>query len=206
MILAVNATRMELQNLKKRLKTAVRGHKLLKDKMDELMRNFLQLIHETRSIRENVEEELADAYKSFIVARAVMPPEVLEEAIMSPGRLIHLTYKTVPIMNLREPEFSLESEGDVHCYGFNFTTSDLDFAIETFAKVLEDLIKLAEMENKVKDLAYEIETTRRRVNALEYVLIPNLEETIKYISMKLSEMERSNLSRLMRLKEIVRGH
>ena len=206
MILAVNATRMELQNLKKRVKTAKRGHKLLKDKMDELMRNFLQLIHETRSIRENVEEELASAYKSFIVARAVMSPDTLEEAIMSPSRLIKLKYKTVPIMNLREPEFELEAEGDAHCYGFNFTSADLDFAIETFGKVLEDLIKLAELENKVKDLAYEIETTRRRVNALEYVLIPNLEETIKYISMKLSEMERSNLSRLMRLKEIVRGH
>ncbi len=206
MILAVNATRMELQNLKKRVKTAKRGHKLLKDKMDELMRNFLQLIHETRSIRENVEKELAGAYKSFIVARAVMSSDTLEEAIMSPSRLIKLKYKTVPIMNLREPEFELEAEGDVHCYGFNFTSADLDFAIETFGKVLEDLIKLAELENKVKDLAYEIETTRRRVNALEYVLIPNLEETIKYISMKLSEMERSNLSRLMRLKEIVRGH
>lgn len=205
MLLEVNATRMELLRLKKRLALAKRGHKLLKDKEDELMRHFLDLVNKNRDLREKLETQLIVAFKNFLMARAVMDRESMEEAIMFPKQKIDLSVSTTSIMNLRVPRFELKSEGTVHSYGFVNTSAELDSALQIYSDLLPEMVKLAETESAVQLLADEIEKTRRRVNALEYVLIPNLEETIKYITMRLNEMERSNITRLMKIKEMVRG-
>ena len=205
MLLKVNATRMELLRLKKRLVLARRGHKLLKDKEDELMRQFLDLVNKNRALRERLETQLIAAFKKFLMARAVMDKESMEEAIMFPKQKLELSVSTASIMNLRVPRFELKSEGTVHSYGFVNTSAELDSALQVYSDLLPEMVKLAEAESSVQLLADEIEKTRRRVNALEYVLIPNLEETIRYITMRLNEMERSNLTRLMKIKEIVQG-
>ena len=205
MLLEVNATRMELLRLKKRLVLARRGHKLLKDKEDELMRQFLDLVNKNRDLREKLEAQLIAASQNFLMARAVMDRESMEEAIMFPKQKLELSVSTASIMNLRVPRFELKSEGTVHSYGFVNTSAELDSALQLYSDLLPEMVKLAETEIAVQLLADEIEKTRRRVNALEYVLIPNLEETIRYITMRLSEMERSNLTRLMKIKEMVRG-
>jgi V/A-type H+-transporting ATPase subunit D len=205
MLLEVNATRMELLRLKKRLSLAKRGHKLLKDKEDELMRHFLDLVNKNRDLREKLETQLIVAFKNFLMARAVMDRESMEEAIMFPKQKVDLSISTTSIMNLRVPRFELKSEGTVHSYGFVNTSAELDSALQIYSDLLPEMVKLAETESAVQLLADEIEKTRRRVNALEYVLIPNLEETIKYITMRLNEMERSNITRLMKIKEMVQG-
>ncbi len=202
-VLRVNTNRMELMNLKKRQKFAERGHKLLKDKQDELVRRFLEIVEDNKELRISVEKEIMDAYQSFLIAKAVMPVEQLEEAIMVPSMNLKLTPGQKAIVNLRVPTFELEAEGDPVCYGYTETSVELDNAINVFAKVLKKLIRLAEIEKATIELAEEIIRTRRRVNALEYILIPNLVETIKYIRMKLGEVERSNLTRLMKVKKIV---
>lgn len=203
-ILAANATRMELLRLKRRLAVARRGHKLLKDKMDELVRQFLALVHAYERARRDVERRLAEAYRAFLGARSVADLKELETAMVLPSRRPVLHGTIVPVMNLRLPEFTLDFEGEKRCYGGTTAPGELDDAVAAFTDVLPDMIRLAEMENKAEKLADEIETTRRRVNALEYVLIPDLGDTIKFIRQKLAEMERGNLSRLMRVKEIVR--
>ena len=205
MLLEVNATRMELLRLKKRLVLARRGHKLLKDKEDELMRQFLDLVNKNRDLREKLEAQLIAASQNFLMARAVMDRESMEEAIMFPKQKLELSVSTASIMNLRVPRFELKSEGTVHSYGFVNTSAELDSALQVYSDLLPEMVKLAEAESAVQLLADEIEKTRRRVNALEYVLIPNLEETIRYITMRLNEMERSNLTRLMKIKEMVQG-
>lgn len=205
--LNVNPTRMVLTGLKKRLKTARRGHKLLKDKRDELMKKFLDIVRENKRLREEVEERLKVVHSRFVMARAVMNSEMVEEALMFPKLEVNLNTSTRNIMSVDVPvlEFTTESgtEGDIYPYGFASTTGELDEAIATLSDLAPDLLKLAEMEKSAQLLADEIEKTRRRVNALEYVLIPNLEETIKYIVMKLDENERSNLTRLMKVKDMV---
>ncbi|MBE3519434.1 MAG: V-type ATP synthase subunit D [Firmicutes bacterium] len=212
MEIRVNATRQELTRLKARLKTARRGHKLLKDKRDELMREFLALIDEARKLREQVDAKLSAAYRDFSMARAVLSPAVLEEALMAGRKPVEVSVRFRQIMNVRVPEIEIDSSGDipgasaVPPYGFAATSSDLDSAIEAFSEVLVDMLKMAELEKKCELLAGEIEKTRRRVNALEYVLIPELERAAKDVQMRLSEMERANASRLMRIKEIVRAH
>ncbi len=205
--LNVNPTRMVLTGLKRRLKTARRGHKLLKDKRDELMKKFLDIVRENKKLREEVEEQLMVVHSRFVMARAVMNSELVEEALMFPKVEVNLETKTRNIMSVDVPvlEFTTESdtEGDIYPYGFANTTGELDEAIATLSDLTPELLKLAEMEKSAQLLADEIEKTRRRVNALEYVLIPNLEETIKYIVMKLDENERSNLTRLMKVKDMV---
>ncbi len=203
-VIKVNPNRMELMNLKKRLKLAQRGHKLLKGKQDELIQRFIEIVHENRELRISVEKELAKAYSSFLIAKAVMPEEELEEAIMIPSMEMTLTPGKKAIMNLRVPTFELKAEGDPVCYGYTETSVELDNAIKIFAEILKKLIRLAEVEKSVIELAEEIIRTRRRVNALEYILMPNLKETIKYVKMKLDENERSTLARLMKVKDIVR--
>ncbi len=205
MLLEVNATRMELLRLKKRLVLARRGHKLLKDKEDELMRQFLDLVNKNRDLREKLEAQLIVAFRNFLMARAVMDRESMEEAIMFPNQKLELSVSTASIMNLRVPRFELKSEGTVHSYGFINTSAELDSALQVYSDLLPEMVKLAEAESAIQLLADEIEKTRRRVNALEHVLIPNLEETIRYIKMRLDEMERSNLTRLMKIKEMVRS-
>ena len=206
MILEVNATRMELMRLRKRRKLAQRGYDLLKKKQDELMRQFLEFLEQIGSLRKEIDDRLSAAHSNFLMARSVMDKETMEEAIMFPNQKLTLNVSTVPVMNLRLPKFDVESEGEVHSYGFLNTSGELDSALDAYSELLPEMLRLAQIERSVELLANEIEVTRRRVNALEYILIPNLNDTIKYITMRLDEMERSNLSRLMRVKEIVRSH
>jgi len=199
-IMRVNPTRMELTRLKKRLQVARRGHKLLKDKLDELMKQFLDLVRKNKELREKVEEML-------MKARAVMSSEGLEAALMLPKQSISLDVSTQNIMSVEVPvlKFTTSSsdESDIYPYGFASTSGELDGAILTLSKVLPYMLELAQMEKSSQLLAQEIEKTRRRVNALEYVMIPQLTETIKYISMKLDENERGNITRLMKVKDMM---
>ncbi|WP_160672990.1 V-type ATP synthase subunit D [Clostridium sp. C8-1-8] len=207
-ILNVNPTRMELTKLKKRLATATRGHKLLKDKQDELMRQFISLVKYNNELRKEVEQELYGSLKDFVMASAVMSSEFLEEAVAYPKENITVDIKSKNIMSVNVPvmDFKRKLEGDkgsIFPYGFASTSSELDDSIGQLYNVLPRLLKLAEIEKSCQLMADEIEKTRRRVNALEYRTIPELEETIKYIRMKLEENERSALTRLMKVKEII---
>ena len=209
MEIQINPTRMELNRLKGRLTMAQRGHKLLKDKRDELMRKFLELIRENKDLRISVEEKLSRSFANFLLAQAVMSGETMEEAIMFPQARVELDVEEKNLMSVRVPQFIQQHQedesGDVYPYGFANTSAELDTSIAALAEVLPQVIKLAEVEKAVSLLADEIDKTRRRVNALEHVLIPQLISTIKYISMKLDEAERSSLVRLMKIKDIVRG-
>ena len=200
----VNPTRMELLRLKRRLRVAVRGHKLLKDKLDELMKNFLELVEENRRLRTEVEESLTRAFRSFAMARAVLSWSYLETALGAHRERRGVTAKPVIKMNMEIPHFVLDdAEPNIYPYGLAETTGDLDEAVRLLHAAFKPLVKLAEVEKTVELMAGEIERTRRRVNALEYVLIPQLEEQARYITMKLEENERGNLVRLMKVKEIV---
>ncbi|WP_079699222.1 V-type ATP synthase subunit D [Provencibacterium massiliense] len=203
----VSPTRMELTRLKKRLKTATRGHKLLKDKRDDLMKKFLELVRKNKEFREIVEQKIMRMYSGFAVASAVMSPEMLEEALMLPKESVELNVETRNVMSVNVPvfEFSTDVENlsDIYSYGFAFTSGELDSSVAALQDVLPYLLQLAQMEKSAQLLAEEIEKTRRRVNALEYVQIPMLQETIKHISMKLDENERGNLSRLMKIKDMM---
>ena len=206
--LNVNPTRMELSKLKKRLVTSKRSHKLLKDKQDELMRQFINLIKYNNKIRAEVEKELGDSLKDFVMARAVMSSEFLEEAIAYPKENIKVEVGTKNVMSVNVPimNFKRELEGDegsIDPYGFMNTSAELDDAIGKLYRVLPKLLELAEVEKSGQLMADEIEKTRRRVNALEYMTIPQLEETIKYIRMKLDENERGALTRLMKVKSMI---
>jgi len=206
LILEVNATRMELLKLKKRLVLARKGHNLLKRKQDELMRQFLELLEQIGDLRKMIEDRLQKAHRSFLMALSVMDRQKMEEAMMFPSQKLALDVSTTPVMNLRLPKFNVQSEGSVFSYGLADTSAELDSALGAYSELLPEMLRLSQIERSVELLATEIEVTRRRVNALEYILIPNLMDTIKYIKMRLDEMERSNLSRLMRIKEIVRSH
>jgi len=208
-ILQVNPTRMELTGLKKRLKTAQRGHKLLKDKQDELMKKFIELVTRNKELRETVEAELTQSFKDFLIARAVMSSESLEEAIMYPIDKIALEVGTKNIMSVNSPVIHLireekeDNDASNYPYGFASTSSELDSAINSLKQVLDKMVQLAEVEKTCQLMADEIEKTRRRVNALEYVMIPQLLETVRYITMKLDENERGNRVRLMKVKEML---
>lgn len=203
--LNVNPTRMELRRLKTRLKTAVRGHKLLKDKADETIRQFMLLIHENKRLREEIESELSDALKAFMFARAVSDDAVLEEAIAMPITSVELELSEKSVMSVSVPSISVkENESkEKFPYAFSSVTAELDTSIEKLQTLLLKLISLAEVEKACNMLADDIEKNRRRVNALEYVMIPQIEETIKYITMKLDENERANTIRLMKIKDML---
>lgn len=206
--LNVNPTRMELTNLKKRLTTATRGHKLLKDKQDELMRRFIELVKYNNQLRKSVEEQLGASFKEFVMARALMSSELLEEAIAYPKEHISVEINTKNIMSVNVPEMQFkrqleDDEGSIYPYGFANTSAELDGAIEKLYGILPKLLELAEVEKSCQLMADEIEKTRRRVNALEYMTIPQLQETTRYIRMKLEENERSALTRLMKVKSML---
>ena len=204
--LKVNPTRMALSELKLRLVTAKRGHKLLKDKQDELMRQFINLIKENKKLRVEVEKELSDSFKSFLLASATMSPLFLESAISFPKAKIALEMKLKNIMSVNVPEMKFvkeEMEGSIFPYGFVQTSAELDDTVVKLQKVLDSLLSLAEIEKSCQLMADEIEKTRRRVNALEYSTIPNLEETVKDIRMKLDENERATITRLMKVKQML---
>jgi V/A-type H+-transporting ATPase subunit D len=194
---------MELLNLKKRLKSAKRGHKLLKDKQDGLMKQFMEIIKEARALRREVEKKLSAAFKNFMFASSMMLPEMLESALLYPSAKTELEVTTKNVMSVYIPYFKIKQEGDILNYGYLQTSGELDIALKAFQDVLPDLIKLAEIEKQAERLAAELETTRRRVNALEYKLIPDLEETLKFITMKLAETERSAIVSVMRIKAMI---
>ena len=201
----VNPTRMELRRLKGRVKTAVRGHKLLKDKSDEMIRQFMILIHENKKFREQTEQELVLALNSFMLARSVASSPVIEEAVMMPSVNVEIETGVKNIMSVNVPSISIKenSAEDILPYSFASVTGELDNAVMKLNGLLVKLIKLAEIEKTCNMLADEIEKNKRRVNALEYVMIPQFEETIKYIVSMLDENERGNLTRLMKVKEII---
>jgi len=198
---------MELTRLKGRLRTARRGHKLLKDKRDELMKQFLEIVRRNRQLRKRVEEGLEQANAAFTVASAVMSPEMLEQALLYPKQSVELgmTYRNIMSVNVPVYHFKTKNEDptEIYPYGFAQTSGELDTALESLSAVFQDMLELAEVEKTMQLLAQDIEKTRRRVNALEYVMIPDLEKNIKYISMKLDENERGNTTRLMKVKEMV---
>ena len=207
--LNVTPTRMNLNTLKKRLATSKRGYKLLKDKQDELMRQFLEKIRENKRLREEVEADLKESSKGFLMASSFMSPEFLEEAVSFPTQKIGVDIKVKNVMSVRIPqmEFKIDKGGNenasMYPYGLAQTSADLDLAIKGLNKVMDKLLTLAELEKSTQLMADEIEGTRRRVNALEYRTIPDLEETIKYIRAKLEENERATISRLMKVKDII---
>ena len=183
----VNPTRMELTRLKKKLVTAVRGHKLLKDKRDELMRQFLDKVRENKALREEVETALVSANQNFMLARAGMPDEMLNTALLAPKQELTISAGTQNVMSVEIPDFDFKTrtpdQNDMYSYGFAFTTGDLDDAILSLSEVFPKMLKLAEVEKSCQLMAAEIEKTRRRVNALEHVMIPELQTNIKYITM-----------------------
>lgn len=203
--LNVNPTRMELRRLKNRLKTAVRGHKLLKDKSDEMIRQFMIYVRENRQLRLEVEKELSTSLKSFMLTRSVLSDVVVEEAISMPGTKVDLEMSSKNVMSVDVPVFTIKEseEKELYPYSFASISSDLDDSISSLTELLPKLLKLAEIEKTCNMLADEIEKNRRRVNALEYVMIPQLEETIKYIKMKLDENERGATTRLMKVKDMM---
>lgn len=206
--LNVNPTRMELSKLKKRLSTSIRSHKLLKDKQDELMRQFISLVKNNNELRKEVESELQISLNDFVMARAVMSSEFLEEAIAYPKEHISVEVSEKNIMSVSVPVMNFkrqleEDEGSIYPYGFVSTSSELDDALAKLYGVLPSLLKLTEIEKSCQLMASEIESTRRRVNALEYRTIPDLEETIKYIRMRLDENERAATTRLMKVKNMI---
>ena len=206
-IMNVNPTRMELTNLKKKLVTARRGHKLLKDKRDELMRQFMLLVRDTKEKRRQTEAKLASAAAHMSVARAVMGDEALLSALSCPRQTVLLDAGERDVMSVRIPAFrttfATADPSDIYPYGFANTSLELDGAVKALSDVLPDLMELAAQEKACALLAAEIEKTRRRVNALEYTMIPRYEETIRYITMKLDESERSATTRLMKVKDMM---
>lgn len=200
----VKPTRMELTNLKKRKKVAVRGHKMMKDKRDELVRRFIEFARRNKALRAEVEEKLSRAMKSFVLARASMSNAEIEEALMYPARAAEVAATTQQVLSIRVPKLTIQAqEGFTYPYGFATTSADLDLSVQLLAEVLPLLVQLAEIEKICGRLADEIEKTRRRVNALEFVMIPQFTETIHRIQMKLEENERGNLTRLMKTKEML---
>ncbi len=205
--LNVNPTRMELSKLKKKLSSARRGHKLLKDKRDELMRQFMILIKEDRQLRAEVEAALSEANRYMAVAGSVMQREVLETALMLPKQEVEPEISEKNVMSVSIPvfdaKFKTDDSSDIFSYGTAFTSIDLDGAVMALSDVFPKMIRLAEIEKACQLMADEIEKTRRRVNALEHIMIPDYEETIKFITMKLSENERSTTTSLMKVKDMV---
>ena len=203
----ITRTRMVLNQQKARLKTARKGHKLMKDKCDELMRQFMDIVRQNKELRLKVEEGMTAAFSSLQVASAIMSPDMLEQALLYPRQSVELDVKYKNIMSVNVPQYSFRTKNDdpseIYPYGFAQTSGELDDALDKLARVFEDMLQLAQVEKSTQLLAQEIEKTRRRVNALEYVMIPEFEETIKYIQMKLDENESSTKVRLLKVKDMV---
>lgn len=205
--LRVNPTRMEMKRLQTRYQTARKGHKLLKDKRDELMRRFLDIVREDKSLRQKVENALADVYGGFTVASAVTSPQMLETALICPKKEGELEVDYKNLMSVTVPAFRMrvlsEGNSDSYNYGMAFTSGELDSSLRALSTVMEDMVRMAELEKTAQLLAEEIERTRRRVNALEHILMPQYLNAIKTIKMKLDENERGNTTRLMKVKDMM---
>ncbi len=206
-MVTVTPTRMELTRLKGKLKTAQRGHKLLKDKRDELMKQFLDTVREIKSLRAEVEDDLMQVHRSFTVASALMSSSAMEQALAYPKQSVELSMTTKNVMSVMVPVYEYKtktrSDSDIYPYGFAATSGELDTAVEYLGKVFEKLLKLAQIEKAAYLMAGEIEKTRRRVNALEYVMIPETQDAIRYINMKLDENDRATTTRLMKVKDML---
>jgi V/A-type H+-transporting ATPase subunit D len=200
-ILKINPTRMELIKLKRKLTTAKRGHKLLKEKRDGLMKEFMAIIRETKDLRSNIEEKLGAGFMSFAFTSAEMGRGAVREALMIPAKKTSLLAKTKNVMSVNVPVFKYHEDGHFTAYSLGTTSGQLDSALNIFSDSLKAMVELAAKEHSAKLMAAEIEKTRRRVNALEYVFIPNMEETIKYITAKLNEQERSSIITVMKIKK-----
>ena len=203
----ITPTRMVLNQYKKRLKTARKGHKLMKDKCDELMRQFMEIVRLNKELRLKVEAGLTEAFASLTVASAIMSPEMLEQALLYPRQTVELTMKYKNVMSVNVPQYKFTTKNDdpseIYPYGFAMTSGELDDALAKLAEVFRDMLELAQVEKTMQLLAAEIEKTRRRVNALEYVMIPEMEDAIRYITMKLEENDNSTKVRLLKVKEMV---
>ena len=203
----ITPTRMVLNQYKKRLKTARKGHKLMKDKCDELMRQFMEIVRLNKELRLKVEKGLTEAFASLTVASAIMSPEMLEQALLYPRQSVELGMKFKNVMSVNVPEYSFHTKNndpsEIYPYGFAQTSGELDDALDKMARVFQDMLELAQVEKSMQLMAEEIEKTRRRVNALEYSTIPQLQEDIKYITTKLEEVENSTKVRLMKVKDMV---
>ena len=203
--LNVNPTRMELKKLKARLKTATRGHKLLKDKLDEMIRRFSVLIKLNKKLRDEVEAQLGQVLKEFAFAKGQLSKGALENAFMLPTASLQIKKGITSIMNVEVPLLSVEEKtgSEPYPYAFGQITSEADYSVKRISEVVARLVKLAEVEKQVAMLADEIEKNKRRVNALEYVMIPQLDETIAFITGKLDENERASITRLMKVKSMI---
>jgi len=205
MLANVNATRMELLRLRRRVGLASRGHHLLSEKRDEISRQLIKIANEIKPLRERVEKELLETFQRFMLARATMEPEDTKAALEVPTKKFSLAVKFASIMNVKVPHLTKEMEGEIICYGFATTSGEMDVALMALERAFDVLIELAEKEKQARLLAIELQMTRRRVNVLEHVIIPELHETIKFIFSKLGEAERDNTSRLMKIADIIRG-
>ena len=205
MLTNVNATRMELLRLRRRVALASRGHHLLSEKRDEISRQLMQVAKEIKPLRERVERELLETCRRFMMARASMEPEDIKAALEVPTKKFKLVINFASVMNVKVPKFAKEMEGQIICYGYATTSGELDVALLALERAFDHLIELAEKEKHARLLAIELQMTRRRVNVLEHVVIPELQETIKFIFDKLAEAERDNTSRLMKIADIIRA-
>jgi len=205
MLANVNATRMELLHLRRRVALASRGHHLLSQKRDELSRQLIRIAREIQPLRKNVEKELLETFRRFMLARATMEQEDVKAALEVPTKKFSLTIEFARVMNVKVPHLIKEISGEIICYGFLTTSGELDVALMALERAFDSLLTLAEKEKQAHLLATELQMTRRRVNVLEHVVIPELQETIRFIYDKLSEAERDNTSRLMKIADIIRA-
>ncbi len=205
MLTNVNATRMELLRLRRRVGLASRGHHLLSEKRDEISRQLIIIAREIQPLRSRVEKELLETFRRFMLARATMEPEDIKAALEIPTKRFSLAVELASVMNVKVPHLAKEMEGEIICYGFATTSAEMDAALTALERAVDHLIELAEKEKQARLLATELQMTRRRVNVLEHVVIPELQETIRFIFDKLAEAERDNTSRLMKIADIIRS-
>ncbi len=205
MLTNVNATRMELLRLRKRVALASRGHRLLSEKRDEISRQLIQIARNIQPLREKVEKELLETFRRFMLARASMEPEDTKAALEVPTKKFSLAIELANVMNVKVPHLSKEISGEIICYGYSTTSGEMDVALLALERAFDLLIELAEKEKQARLLATELQMTRRRVNVLEHVVIPELHGTIRFIFDKLAEAERDNTSRLMKIADIIRA-
>ncbi len=201
----VNPTRMELLRLRRKVELAARGHRLLSQKRDEISRQLVQIANEIKPLRQKVEAEILETSRRFMMARATMEPEYIRAAIDMPTKKFSLSIDFASIMSVKIPNLKKEISGNIMCYGYMTTSGELDVALRALDMAFDNLIELAEKEKQAQLLAMELQSTRRRVNVLEHVVIPDMKETIKYINNKLAEAERDNISRLMKIADIIRS-
>lgn len=204
MLANVNATRMELLRLRKRITLAMRGHRLLSEKRDEISRQLIQIARDIQPLRKKVEEALLLTFRRFMLARATMEPEDVKAAMAVPTKRFKMAIEFASVMSVKVPRLSKDIEGDIICYGYGYTSGELDVALQSLEKAIDSLVELAQKEKQARLLAVELQMTRRRVNVLEHVVIPDIVDTIKFINTKLGEVERDNITRLMKITDIIR--